>query len=147
MGKPCYLGEVIVAFVMVVFVAGVGSILGLALYATQLHALLPVFAGPTYLFFILAGSSLGHIVNGRQRSRAAPWAWILPTIWSVSAAAGDLSSGIHNGENVLGYVWNTLILGNHELALTSQWIIGAPFLTSVSYSFGAWLALRRAPQT
>jgi len=147
MDKARYFGQAIVAFVVVVFVAGVGSILGLALYATQLQALLPVFAGPTYLFFILAGSGMGYLVNGRQRSRAATWVWILPTIWSTYAAARDLGSGIHQGENVLGYVWNTLILGNHELALISQWIIGAPVLTSLFYSFGAWLAIRRAPQT
>jgi hypothetical protein len=43
------------------------------------------------------------------------------------------------GESVSGYIWNTLILGNHELALISQWMIGVPVLTSLAYSFGAWL--------
>jgi hypothetical protein len=33
------------------------------------------------------------------------------------------------GESVSGYIWNTLILGNHELALISQWMIGVPVLT------------------
>ena len=140
-----YLGEFFVAFVVVVFVAGTGSILGLRLCGARLHRLCYVFAGPTYLFFILVGSGLGYVVNRRQRSRAAPWVWILPTIWSAYAAAGDLSSGIHKGESVLGYIWNTSILGNRELALISQWVIGAPALTSLAYSFGAWLAIRRPP--
>ena len=140
-----YLGEVFVAFVIVVFVAAIGSVLGLTLYATRLHILLLLFAGPTYLFFILVGSDLGYVVNRRQCSRAAPWVWILPTIWSVYAVARDLSSGIHQGESVLGYIWNTLILGNHELALISQWMIAAPIFTSLAYSFGAWLAIRRPP--
>lgn len=140
-----YLGEVFVAFVIVVFVTGIGSVLGLTLYATRLRIPLLLFAGPTYLFFILVGSGLGYVVNRRQCSRAAPWVWILPTIWSVYAAARDLSSGIRHGESVLGYIWNTLILGNHELALISQWVIGAPALTSLAYSFGAWLAIRRPP--
>lgn len=144
MHKPRYLGEVFLGLVVVALVAGLGSILGLTLYAAGVPTLLPVFAGPTYLFFVLAGSVLGYIVNRRRRSRAAPWIWILPTMWSVYAAQGDLRGGIHQGDNVLGYIWNTLILGNHELALISQWIIGAPLLTSLAYSFGAWLAIRRA---
>ena len=65
--------------------------------------------------------------------------WILPTIWSAYAAAADLSSGIHRGESVFDYAWNTLILAHHELAYISQWGIGAPFFSSVAYSFGAWL--------
>src|SRR5215469_12753808 len=77
-----YLSEVFVAFLVVAFVAGLGSILGLSGYATRLHLLLPLFAGPTYLFFILVGSGLGYIVNRRQCSMAAPWVWILPAIWS-----------------------------------------------------------------
>ena len=83
MPKPLVrsLGEVFVAFLVVALVAGLGSILGLTLYATRLHILLPVFAGPTYLFFILVGSGLGYLVNRRQCSLAAPWIWILPTIW------------------------------------------------------------------
>ena len=147
MRKPLvrYLGEVFIAFVVVVFVAGCGSILGLTMYATRLRILLPMFAGPTYLFFILAGSGLGYIVNRRQGSRIAPWVWILPTIWSAYDAAVDLSSGIHKGESLLGYIWNTLILGNHELALISQWMIGVPILTSLAYSLGAWLAIRHSP--
>jgi hypothetical protein len=132
------------AFLVVVLVAGLGSILSLALYATRLHILLALFTGPTYLFFIVVGSGLGYIVNRRQCSVTALWVWILPTIWSAFAAAVDLSGGIHKGDSVLGYIWNTLILGNHELALLSQWFIGTPVVTSLAYSFGAWLAIRRA---
>jgi hypothetical protein len=120
-----------------------GSILGLTLFAIGAQVLLPVFVGPTLLFFILAGSGLGYVVNRRQCSRAAPWMWILPTIWSAYWAASDLSSGIHKGDSLSGYIWNTLVLGNHELALISQMAIGAPVLTSLAYSFGAWLAIRR----
>ena len=138
-----YLGEVFVALVLVVFVAGIGSVLGLTLFATRLHILLVLFAGPSYLFFILAGAGLGYVVNRRQCSKAALWVWTLPAIWSICAGARDLSSGIHHGEDVLGYIWSTLILGNHELALISQWMIGAPVLTALAYSVGAWVALRR----
>ena len=138
-----YVGGAFVAFVMIAFVAGTGSLLGLTLYATRLHILLLPFVGPTYLFFILAGSALGYVVNRRQRSRTAAWVWILPMIWSVYAAARDFSSGIHHGESVWGYIWNTLILGNHELALVSQWVIGVPLLSALAYSFGASLAIRR----
>jgi hypothetical protein len=138
-------GEVFVAFVVVAFVAGFGTILGFTTYAVPgLRILLPMFAGPTYLFFILVGSVLGYFVNRRQCSRVALWVWILPTIWSGCWAAVDLSSGIHHGENVLGYIWNTLILGNHELALISQWMIGVPVITSLAYSLGAWLAIRNS---
>ena len=137
------LSEVFVAFVLVVFVAGLGSILGLTAYAARLHVLLPVFVGPTYLFFIVAGSGLGYLVNRRQCSRVAPWIWILLMIWSAYAAAIDLSGGLHEGESVLGYLWNTLLLGNHELALLSQWLIAAPVLTALAYSFGARLAILR----
>lgn len=140
-----HLGEVFVALVIVVFVAVLGSILGLTLYGTRLGGLVPLFAGPTYLFFILVGLGLGYVVNRRQCSRAVPRIWILPTIWSAYAAAADLSSGIHRGESVLDYAWNTLLLANHELALISQWMIGAPFFSSVAYSLGAWLATRRPP--
>jgi hypothetical protein len=100
MRKPLvrYLVEVFVAFVVVAFVAGFGSILGFTMYATGLGILLPMFVGPTYLFFILVGSGLGYIVNRRQCSRVAPWVWILPTIWSVHFAAVDLSSGIQSME-------------------------------------------------
>ena len=66
-----YLGEVFVAFVIVVFVTGIGSVLGLTLYATRLRIPLLLFEGPTYLFFILVGSGLGYVVNRRQCSRAA----------------------------------------------------------------------------
>lgn len=138
-----YLGEVFVALVLVVFVAGIGSVLGLTLFATRLNILLVLFAGPSYLFFILAGSGLGFVANRRQCSRAALWVWIPPAIWSICATARDLSGGIHHGEGVLGYLWNALILGNHELALISQWMIGAPVLTALAYSVGAWVALRR----
>ena len=147
MRKPLvrYLGEVFVAFVVVAFVAGFGLILGfITFYVTGLRILLPMFAGPTYLFFILVGSGLGYIVNRRQCSRVAPWVWILPTIWSAHFAAVDLSSGIHNQDSVLGYIWNTLILGNHEMALISQWMIAVPVITSLAYSFGAWLAIRHS---
>jgi len=134
-----HLGE---TFVVIVFV-GIGSILGLALFAARLQMLLPMFAGPFYLFFVLVGLGLGYFINHRKSSKAALWVWILPTIWAYCSATRDLSSGIHTGESVLGYIWNTLILGNHELALISQWTIGAPFFGSVAYSFGAWLAIRR----
>ena len=140
-----HLGEGFVGLVVVVFVAVLGSILGLTVYSTRLQILLPLFAGPFYFFFILVGLGLGYVVNRRQRSMAAPWAWILPTIWSAYVAARDISSGIHRGESVSDYIWNTLILANHELALISQWMIGAPFFSSVAYSFGAWLAIRRLP--
>lgn len=140
-----HLGEVFVPLVIVVFVALLGSILGLTLHGTRLDKLVPLFAGPTYLFFILVGLGLGYVVNRRQRSRAPLWIWILPTIWSAYAAAADLSSGIHRGESVFDYAWNTLILAHHELAYISQWGIGAPFFSSVAYSFGAWLAIRRSP--
>ena len=138
-----YLGQLFVAFVVVIFVAVVGSILGLTLYVKGPQILLYVFAGPTYLFFILVGSVLGYVVNRRQRSRVAPWIWVLATLGSAYGAAGDLSGGIHKGESLSGYIWNTLILGNHELALISQWVVGAPVLTSLAYSFGAWIAIRR----
>jgi hypothetical protein len=134
-----YLGE---TFVVIVFV-GIGSILGLMLYGTRLQILLPLFTGPFYLFFVLVGLGLGYVINRRKCSTAALWVWILPMIWAYYTATRDLSSGIHEGESVLGYIWNTLILGNHELALISQWMIGAPFFGSVAYSFGAWLAIRR----
>jgi hypothetical protein len=62
-----------------------------------------------------------------------------PNSGPKSLLAVDLSSGIHKGASVSGYIWNTLILGNHELALISQWMIGVPVLTSLAYSFGAWL--------
>jgi hypothetical protein len=130
---------------VVAFVAGFGTILGLiTFFVTGLRILLPIFAGPTYLFFILVGSVLGYIVNHRQCSRVAPWVWILPTIWSAYWATVDLSSGIHIGDSVLGYIWNTLILGNRELALISQWMIGVPVITSLAYSFGAWLDIRNS---
>ena len=58
---------IFVAFVVVAFVAGFGVILGFITFAvTGLRILLPMFAGPTYLFFILVGSVLGYIVNRRQ---------------------------------------------------------------------------------
>lgn len=134
-----YLGE---TFVVIMFV-GIGSLLGLALYATRLQILLPLFAGPFYLFFGLVGLGLGYVINRCKCSKGALWVWILPTIWACCAAMRDLSDGIHKGESVLAYIWNTLILGNHELALISQWMIAAPFIGSVAYSFGAWLAIRR----
>jgi hypothetical protein len=137
-----YLGELLVALVVVIFVGVVGSILGFTLYATGARKLLSVFMGPSYLFFILVGLALGYIVNRRQCSRAAPWIWILPTIWFASWVAGDLSSGIHKGGSLSVYIWDTLILGNHEQALISQLAIGAPALTSLAYSVGAWLAIR-----
>ena len=138
-----YLGDVFLAFVVIMFVAGLGSILALTLSATGPRLLLPLFLGPTYLFFILAGAGVGYLVNRRRCSRAAPWMWVLPAIWSAYEGARDLSSGIHKGDSLLGYIWNTLILGNHELGMISQWVIGAPFVTSLAYSFGAWLALFR----
>jgi len=103
-----HLGEVFVALVIVVFVAVLGSIIGLKLYG-RLDRLVPFFAGPTYLFFILAGLGLGYAVNRRQRSRAALWVWILPTIWSVYEVAVDMGSGIYHGESVWDYIWNILI--------------------------------------
>ena len=118
-----HLGE---TFVVIAFV-GIGCGLGLMLYVTGLQMRLPLFAGPSYLFFVLAGSGLGYVINRRKYSTTALWAWILPTIWAFYAAARDLSTGIHKEESALGYIWNTLILGNHELALISQWTIGAPF--------------------
>jgi hypothetical protein len=139
-----HLGEVFVALVIVVFVAVLGSIIGLKLYG-RLDRLVPFFAGPTYLFFILAGLGLGYAVNRRQRSRAALWVWILPTIWSVYEVALDMGSGIHHGESVWDYIWNILIFANRELAYIGQWVIGAPFFSAVAYSFGAWLAIRRPP--
>jgi hypothetical protein len=138
-----HLGETLVVIVFV----GIGSILGLTLYVTRLQILLPLFAGPFYLFFVLVGLGLGYFINHRKISTAGLWVWILPTIWAFYAATRDLSSGIHEGDSVLGYIWNTLILGNHELALISQWMIGAPFFGSLAYSFGAWLAIRRTRLT
>jgi len=147
MRKPFvrYLGELLVAVVAVVFVTGVGFIVGLTLYTTGLETLLSVFVGPTYLFFILVGLGLGYVVNRRLSSRAAPLMWILPTIWSTYQAAHDFNSGIHTGESLSNYIWNTLVLGNHELGLISQLVITAPFVTSLAFSFGAWLAARRPP--
>lgn len=75
-----YLGDVFLAFVVIMFIAGLGSILGLTLSATGPRMLLPMFLGPTYLFFILAGSGVGYLVNRRRCSRAAPWMWVLPAI-------------------------------------------------------------------
>lgn len=138
------LGEVVVGLAAVVFVAVLGSILGLTLYG-RLDRLVPFFAGPTYLFFILVGLGMGYVANRRQRSRAPLWVWILPTIWSVYGVASDLSSGIHQHESVLDYIWNILIFPNRELAYIGQWVIGAPFFSAVAYSFGAWLAIRRPP--
>jgi hypothetical protein len=138
-----YLGETLV---VVVFV-GVGSLLGLTLYGTRLQILTRPFTGPFYLFYGLVGVSLGYVINRRKCSTVALWVWILPTIWACYAAMSELSGGIHKWESGLTYIWNTLILGNHELALISQWTIGAPFVGSVAYSFGAWLAIRRARLT
>jgi hypothetical protein len=70
-----HLGEVFVGLVIVAFVAVVGSILGLTLHGTRLDRLVPLFAGPTYLFFILVGLGLGYVVNRRQCSRAGLWIW------------------------------------------------------------------------
>ena len=69
------------------------------------------------------------------------------TIWSVYMGARDLSSGIHKGDSLLGYFWNTLVLGNHELGMISQWVVGAPVLTSLADSFGACslFGVRRLP--
>lgn len=133
------------AFLIVVFMVATGIFLGFTLVATQQHILLFLFVGPTYLFFILVGSGLGYAVNRRRYSKADLGAWILPMIWSVFAATGDFSSSTHQGDSLLGYVWNTLILGNHAFALLSQWIIGAPLLSAVAYSFGASFAIRRPP--
>ena len=140
-----YLGDVFLAFVAIMLIVGLGSTLGLVLSATGRQMLLPAFLGPTYLFFILVGAGVGYVINRRQCSRAAPWMWILPTIWSLCMGARHLSSGIHKGDPLLGYIWNTLVLGNHELGMISQWVVGDPILTSLAYSFGAWLAIRRPP--
>ena len=43
-----YLGDVFLAFVAIMFVAGLGSILALTLSATGPRILLPLFLGPTY---------------------------------------------------------------------------------------------------
>ena len=134
-----YFGE---TFIVIVFV-GIGSILGFILYGTRLQTLLPLYAGPFYLFFVLVGLGLGYVINRRKCSTAALWVWIPPMFWACCVATRDLSSGVHEGESVLGYIWNTLIRGDHEYALVSQLLIGAPFFGSVAYSFGAWLAIRR----
>ena len=136
-------GDMFVAFVIVMLATGLGFIVGLTLYTTGPQMLLSVFVGPTYLFFILVGLGLGYVVNRRLSSGAAPLMWILPTIWSVYQAATEFNSGIHTGESLSNYIWNTLVLGNYELGLISQWVITAPFVTSLAFSFGAWLAVRR----
>lgn len=138
-----HLGEFFIALLAVALIAGIGSVLGLMLFMARLPMLLSVFAGPTYLFFILVGSVVGYLINRRRCSMAAAWVWILPAIWSSYAAATDLSSGIHEGETITAYIWNTLILGNHELALISQCVIAVPLVTSLAYSVGAALAMRR----
>lgn len=141
-----FLGELLATFVGVMCVPLVGAGLGLML-ASLLHMLLFLFVGPTYLFFILVGSSLGWTVNVNRRpiSKAAPWAWVLPTIWSVFAAAGDFGNKMLHQESLSDYVWNTLILGNHEYALLSQWAIVAPAVTGLAYSLAASLAIERQP--
>jgi len=58
-------------------------------------------------------------------------------------AATEFNTGIHAGESLPTYIWNTLILGNHEMGLISQWVVTAPFVTAVAFSIGAWLAVRR----
>ena len=70
--------------------------------------------------------------------------WILPAIWSLYQASSEFNTGIHSGESLPNYIWNTLILGNHEMGLISQWVVTAPFVTAVAFSIGAWLAVRRA---
>ena len=51
-----YLGDVFLAFVAIMLIVVLGSILGLVLSATGPQMLLPAFLGPTYLFFILVGA-------------------------------------------------------------------------------------------
>ena len=138
------LGDLFVAFVVIMLATGLGFVLGLALYAGGLRILLFVFIGPTYLFFVLAGLGLGYVVNRRLRSDAAPLMWILPAIWSLYQASSEFNTGIHAGESLPTYIWNTLILGNHEMGLISQWVITAPFVTALAFSVGACLAVRRS---
>lgn len=133
-----YLAETFV----VVLLAGFGVLVGFALMTTRL--LNP--PGGTYLWFIfilagpiLAGLCLGYVINRRVLSRTAAWVWILPAIWLAYGAARYRSSG----EAVLSYLWNDVILGNAEGGMIAQLVAGAPFLFSLAYSFGAWLALRR----
>ena len=61
-----YLGDVFLAFVAIMLIVGLGSILGLVLSATGPQMLLPAFLGPTYLFFILVGAGLGYVINRRH---------------------------------------------------------------------------------
>ena len=138
------LGDLFVAFVVIMLATGLGFVLGLTVYASGLRMLLSVFIGPAFLFFVLAGLGLGYVVNRRLRSDAAPLMWILPAIWSLYQASSEFNTGIHSGESLPNYIWNTLILGNHEMGLISQWVVTAPFVTAVAFSIGAWLAVRRA---
>ena len=77
------LGDMFVAFVVIMLATGLGFVLGLTVYASGLRMLLSVFIGPAFLFFVLAGLGLGYVVNRQLRSDAAPLMWILPAIWSA----------------------------------------------------------------
>jgi hypothetical protein len=95
-----------------------------------------------FLGELALGLILGFTINWLLRSKSAKWAWILPLGWLIFMMANE-GTTYHPQQPTVQYIWTdffSLYPGDGGLA---QFMATVPFLSSLAYSVGAWLSLRR----
>lgn len=98
-----------------------------------------LFGSPIFPAEIVLGLVVGFFVNRQLLSKSALWVWILPALWLLS----DIPSSVK--ETGWSYTWNYLFWGKCADCV-EQTILVAPFYTSLAYSLGAWIALKKIPR-
>src|SRR5579864_1876633 len=93
---------------------------------------------------ILVGSIMGYLINRRLATRLAKWVWILPFVWMV-ILMNDFSG--YRGPGGPEYeIWMNFFSNQCDSSECLYELAGTfPFMGSVGYAVGAWLALRHRP--
>jgi hypothetical protein len=92
---------------------------------------------PYFVVPVVSGFALGIASRRLFRSRSAAWVWIAPTVILIWSVATWKTGGFRP---YWQDVWNNYFssrCGSSECAY--EWLITAPFYTSVAYSFG-WIS-------
>ena len=130
------------AVVVGVFVFTFTFVLAMMLISHSVGALATTgFGRPYYAGEIVVALAGGLLIGPRIRPSWAKWVWVLPSIWLLVYMA--YSARFAGEVSIAQYTWTHFFSGrcaaNPNIACPQETFGTCPFLSSLAYSFGAWI--------
>jgi hypothetical protein len=93
---------------------------------------------------LVVGFIMGYLINRRLHRRSAKWVWVIPLVW-IAILMNDFSHYRGPGGS-MHEIWISFFSNQCDSSECLYELAGTfPFIGSVGYSVGAWLALRVRP--